>query len=354
MVTFLAGVKLSSRQPGGRGPAPCSRDTEHSLCSAASRHSPAAPISPTYPHSRAVGVTVPARTSRTPDALKSNLGLLSAGPMQKRMLWFLTPLLGRLPCCGRKPARWWRLEPRREPGAKRVPWALCSTGSLLRALGTAGPLRILHHTCTPGTHAADTLQCWTLCHAHDALWAPCTTHPPCSIGTLHHGHPVPWAPCTHPALQALCMGNSTLNHGDLAQSTLHPGHRQCPDPKGKHPSGISSRCPGWVTGGGTQLPHPGPPSSAPLGSMPPMPDINDSFCHIPLFPSLQPRSCPTPRLPPCELQAALWDLLPVPGVQQGSGSVVAPPKQRGRSCPELVLHCAPSLAAAPAALARLQ
>lgn len=142
-------------------------------------HFPARPCS-THPHSRAVGVTVPVRAARTPDALKSNLSLLSARPSQRGMLWFLTPLPARLPCCGRKPASWWHPEPHSEPRAKQVLWAPCGTGSLLR-------VSLAAHTALPAPCSAGP------CATHTALLPPCTMYTACTVGTLQCTHPTPWA-----------------------------------------------------------------------------------------------------------------------------------------------------------------
>lgn len=174
-------------------PAPWRTDSGHSLCSAASQHTRFShPPSP-----QTVGVTVPGRTDRTPDAPECHLSLLSAGPSQRGMLWFLTPLL--------------RQEASEAVASRALQQAQSKAapmGTLWHrqpapcALGTAEPLHALHcaPTSTPGTCAAS-----TLCH------------------TQHCGHPA-----THPAAHAPCS-----THAPWAQAL--PKH-----PEGKHLSGIGS------------------------------------------------------------------------------------------------------------------
>lgn len=132
---MVAGVEEPSSGSRG-GPGARGRDREHSLRSAASRHSPAAPISPPHPTPPGLWVS-PCRRGRAGQRMLSRA--ISACSVPGRgggMLRFLTPLPARLPCCRRKPARCRRPEPRPElrceAGAKPVPWAPRSTSGHLR------------------------------------------------------------------------------------------------------------------------------------------------------------------------------------------------------------------------------
>lgn len=225
---------------------------------------------------------MPGRTGRTPDAPECNLSLLSAGPSQRGMLWFLTPLL------------WQEASEAVASRALQQAQSKAAPMGTLRhrqpapcALGTAEPLHTLHcaPTSTPGTCAAS-----TLCH------------------TQHCGHPA---------------------------ARTHPGHRHCPSTLRGNTylgsaamSGSGDRTMGWdMTAPSMSSSYPSPCAPRLGANSPPQ------YKQLTDVPHCSPEVA-TPLLAPHEL-------LPVLGMQQGPG-LQCHPSAEGTFLPQAGASVCPS------------